>query len=123
MTAVPSNPDIFLARAAFAELDFRPCLRTVLDGDARSCPFAGQSGQPLQRLRRVGAQHAKQSGDTDVRLFAVAAWRGSTHVTEAERITLALTDCVTYLNERTDLVPDDVWCRVQLAKPLPHGDP
>jgi len=56
-----------------------------------------------------GSRHAKKSGETDARLFAVAAWRDSPHFTEAERAALALTEAVTRLSDRTDPVPDEIW--------------
>jgi AhpD family alkylhydroperoxidase len=56
-----------------------------------------------------GFQHAKQGGDTDERLIAVAAWRDSPRFSDAERAALALTECVTRLSDRADPVPDDVW--------------
>ncbi|NTX51464.1 carboxymuconolactone decarboxylase family protein [Myxococcus sp. CA039A] len=52
---------------------------------------------------------AKKAGETDDRLFAVAAWRDTTYFTDAERAALALTECVTRLSDRSDPVPDDVW--------------
>src|SRR5205814_556039 len=56
-----------------------------------------------------GSRHAKQAGETDERLFAVAAWRDSPHFTDAERAALALTEAVTRLSDRTDPVPDEIW--------------
>jgi AhpD family alkylhydroperoxidase len=56
-----------------------------------------------------GARSAKQRGETDERLFAVAAWRESPHFTEAERSALALTEAVTRLADQTDPVPDSIW--------------
>lgn len=52
---------------------------------------------------------AKQAGETDQRLFAVAAWRDAPYFNDAERAALALTECVTRLSDRADPVPDDVW--------------
>ncbi|HZQ87675.1 MAG TPA: carboxymuconolactone decarboxylase family protein [Acidimicrobiales bacterium] len=52
---------------------------------------------------------AKQHGETDERLFAVAAWRDTPYFTDAERAALALTEAVTRLADREDPVPDDVW--------------
>ena len=52
---------------------------------------------------------AKQAGDTDERLFAVAAWRDAPYFDDAERAALALAECVTRLSDRPDQVPDDVW--------------
>jgi AhpD family alkylhydroperoxidase len=56
-----------------------------------------------------GVKSAKQSGETDERLHAVAAWREMPYFTDAERAALALAECVTRLADRSDPVPDDVW--------------
>jgi AhpD family alkylhydroperoxidase len=52
---------------------------------------------------------AKPGGETDERLFAVAAWRDAPYFTDAERAALALTEAVTRLSDRSDPVPDPVW--------------
>jgi AhpD family alkylhydroperoxidase len=52
---------------------------------------------------------ALKEGETDERLFAVAAWRDAPYFTEAERAALALTEAVTRLSDRENPVPDDVW--------------
>jgi AhpD family alkylhydroperoxidase len=51
----------------------------------------------------------RQAGETDERLFAVAAWRDAPYFTDAERAALALTEAVTRLSDRTDPVPDEIW--------------
>jgi AhpD family alkylhydroperoxidase len=51
----------------------------------------------------------KKAGETEDRLFAVAAWRDTPYFTDAERAALALTEAVTRLSDRADPVPDDVW--------------
>ena len=51
----------------------------------------------------------KKEGETDERLFAVAAWRDAPYFTDAERAALALTEAVTRLSDREDPVPDEVW--------------
>ncbi len=56
-----------------------------------------------------GARNAKKAGETDERLFAVAAWREAPYFTDAERAALALAEAVTRLSDRTDPVPDAVW--------------
>jgi AhpD family alkylhydroperoxidase len=56
-----------------------------------------------------GARSAKKNGETDERLFAVAAWRETPYFTEAERAALALAEAATRLADRSDAVPDDVW--------------
>ena len=56
-----------------------------------------------------GARSAKQKGETDERLFAVAAWREAPYFTDAERAALALTEAATRLADRADPVPDSIW--------------
>jgi AhpD family alkylhydroperoxidase len=56
-----------------------------------------------------GSKHAKQGGETDERLFGVAAWRESPYFTDAERAALALAESVTRLSDRADPVPDAIW--------------
>lgn len=52
---------------------------------------------------------ARKAGETDERLFAVAAWRDAPYFNEPERAALALTEALTRLSDRADPVPDDVW--------------
>ena len=52
---------------------------------------------------------ARKSGESDERLFAVAAWRDAPYFSEAERAALALTEAVTRLSDRADPVPDEIW--------------
>lgn len=59
-----------------------------------------------------GWRHAKQAGETDERLFAVAVWREMPYFTEAERAALALAESVTRLADQPDPVPDEVWNEV-----------
>jgi len=56
-----------------------------------------------------GARAAKKAGESDERLFAVAAWRDTPYFTDAERAALALTEAVTRLNDRADPVTDEIW--------------
>ena len=55
------------------------------------------------------ARDLRKAGETDERLFAVAAWREAPYFTEAERAALALAEAATRLSDRTDPVPDEVW--------------
>jgi AhpD family alkylhydroperoxidase len=55
------------------------------------------------------ARELKQAGESDQRIFAVAAWEHTPYFTEAERAALALTEAVTRVNDRADPVPDAVW--------------
>jgi AhpD family alkylhydroperoxidase len=52
---------------------------------------------------------ARKLGETDERLFAVAAWRDAPYFTAAERAALALCEAVTRLADRPDPVPDEIW--------------
>ena len=56
-----------------------------------------------------GVKHAKGSGETDERLYAVSAWRDAPYFSDAERAVLALTEAVTRIDDRSDPVPDDIW--------------
>jgi len=55
------------------------------------------------------ARDLKKGGETDERLFAVAAWREAPYFDDAERAALALTEAVTRLSDRADPVPDEIW--------------
>lgn len=56
-----------------------------------------------------GFKHARQGGESDERLVAVAAWRDAPYYSEAERAALALAEAVTRLSDREDPVPDAIW--------------
>jgi AhpD family alkylhydroperoxidase len=56
-----------------------------------------------------GWRGARKAGETDERLFAVAAWRDAPYFTAPERAALALTEVVTRLSDRADPVPDEIW--------------
>jgi AhpD family alkylhydroperoxidase len=55
------------------------------------------------------ARDAKEAGETDERLFAVAPWREAPYFSDAERAALALTEAATRLCDRPDPVPDGVF--------------
>jgi len=56
-----------------------------------------------------GSRHAKAAGETEERLFCVAAWREARCFTAAERAALALAEAMTRLSDRADPVPDEIW--------------
>lgn len=56
-----------------------------------------------------GARSLKKAGESDERLFAVAAWREAPYFTDAERAALALAEAATRLADRADPVPDKIW--------------
>jgi AhpD family alkylhydroperoxidase len=55
------------------------------------------------------AKELKKAGESDDRVFAVAAWREAPYFTEPERAALALTEAATRLADRPEAVPDEVW--------------
>jgi len=57
----------------------------------------------------AGSVAAKEAGETDERLFTVAAWREAPYFTDADRAALALAEAVTRLADRADPVPDHIW--------------
>ncbi len=52
---------------------------------------------------------AKKAGETDERLFTLAAWRDAPYFSDAERAALALTEAGTRLADQADAVPDAVF--------------
>jgi AhpD family alkylhydroperoxidase len=57
----------------------------------------------------MGSRELKKAGETDDRLFSVAAWREAPYFTQAERAALALAEAVTRLSDRSDPVPEEIW--------------
>jgi AhpD family alkylhydroperoxidase len=55
------------------------------------------------------ANDMKKAGESDERIFAVAAWRDAPYFTDAERAALALTEAVTRIADRPDAVSDEIW--------------
>jgi len=51
----------------------------------------------------------KKAGESDERLFTVAAWREAPYFTDAERAALALTEAASRLSDRPNAVPDEIW--------------
>ena len=51
----------------------------------------------------------KKAGETEERIFTLAAWRDAPYYTDAERAALALAEATTRLSDREDPVPDAVW--------------
>jgi AhpD family alkylhydroperoxidase len=56
-----------------------------------------------------GFRNAKKLGETDERLFTVAAWQHAPYFSDAERAALALAQAVTRMSDRPDPVPDEIW--------------
>lgn len=57
----------------------------------------------------IGWRQLRQAGESDARLFTVAAWREAPYFTDAERAALALAEALTRVADRPDPVPDAIW--------------
>ncbi len=57
----------------------------------------------------IHTRELRAAGESDARIFTVAAWRETPYFTDAERAALALTEAVTRLADRPDPVPDEIW--------------
>lgn len=55
------------------------------------------------------ARFMRNTGESQERMIAVAAWHDAPYFSDAERAALALTEAVTRLNDRADPVPDEIW--------------
>ena len=55
------------------------------------------------------AKAARASGESEERVFAVAAWRETPYFSDAERAALALTEALTRLADKAEQVPDALW--------------
>jgi AhpD family alkylhydroperoxidase len=55
------------------------------------------------------AKGARKAGESEERLFAVAAWRDTPYFTDAERSALALTEALTRIADTPEPVPDAIW--------------
>lgn len=64
------------------------------------------------------ARELKELGETDQRLFSVAAWREAPCFSEDERAALALTEAMTRISDREEPVSDEVWA--QAARHYPE---
>ena len=57
----------------------------------------------------IHARQLKSAGESDQKLFAVAAWRDAPYFSDAERAALALAEAATRLSDREDPVTDEIW--------------
>src|SRR3954463_10824342 len=55
------------------------------------------------------AKAARKAGESEERVFAVAAWRETPYFTDAERAALALTEALTRIADSAEPVPDAIW--------------
>ena len=57
----------------------------------------------------IGWRHLKKLGESDARIFTVAAWREAPYFRDAERAALALAEAATRIADRPDAVTDEIW--------------
>lgn len=55
------------------------------------------------------SKELKKAGQSDERIFAVAAWRHTPYFTEPERAALALAEALTRLSDVPEPLPDTLW--------------
>jgi AhpD family alkylhydroperoxidase len=55
------------------------------------------------------SRELKAAGESDERIFTLAAWRETPYFSDAERAALALTEAATRLADRPDSVSDEIW--------------
>jgi AhpD family alkylhydroperoxidase len=55
------------------------------------------------------AKAARNAGESEERVFAVAAWRETPYFNDAERAALALTEALTRVADQAEQVPDAIW--------------
>jgi len=55
------------------------------------------------------AKALRKAGESEEKVFAVAAWRETPYFTDAERAALALTEALTRIADSADPVPDEIW--------------
>src|SRR5580700_11011528 len=55
------------------------------------------------------SRELRNLGESDQRIFTVAAWREAPYFTDAERAALALSEAITRLADRPEAVSDEIW--------------
>ena len=58
---------------------------------------------------QMHARDLKRAGESEERIFGVAAWRETSYFTAAERAALALAEAATRLSDRPEAVTDEIW--------------
>lgn len=81
-----------------------PVLKTMVDlraSQINGCTFCVD----------MHARELREAGESDERIFAVAAWRDAPFYSDQERAALELTEAVTRIADKGDPVPDELWER------------
>jgi AhpD family alkylhydroperoxidase len=99
-------PDAFKAMLALSKASEHDELpeTTSLLVDLRASQINGCSYCSDMHSREL-----KDAGESDERIWTVAAWREAPYFSESERAALALTEALTRVADRPDPVSDEVW--------------
>lgn len=99
-------PDLLPTLLALGKIAHNPAvpLRTLMLVELRASQINGCSV-----CVDMHARDLKKHGDTDERIFAVAAWRENPAFDPAERAALALAEALTRISDREEPVSDEVW--------------
>ena len=97
----------------------------VLDGIHAITKAANQSGIPQTTIEmavlrasqingcsvcvQLHGQALRKAGESDERIWGVAAWRDTPYYTDPERAAIALAESITRLADSSDPVPDPVY--------------
>lgn len=111
MKARMQNPALLFPEAmqALFALGAAPKKSTLPDSTVKLVQLRASQINGCGLCVDMHSQEMKKAGETDERLFAVAAWRDTPFFTDAERSALAIAEAVTRLSDRPDAVPDEIW--------------
>jgi AhpD family alkylhydroperoxidase len=104
---LPDALNAFIAAGSAADVDGLPST-TIKLVHLRASQINGCSVCTDMHSREL-----RQAGESDERLFSVAAWRDTSWFSDAERAALALTEAMTRIADRADPVSDDVWTQAE----------
>ncbi len=104
-------PEAMRALQALGKAAHNPTvpLRTLLLVELRASQINGCSVCVDMHSREL-----KKDGDTDERIFGVAAWRENPAFNDAERAALGLTEALTRISDRVDPISDEIWADAAL---------
>jgi AhpD family alkylhydroperoxidase len=101
--AVPGAMDALLALGrAIGDAGLSPTTREL--AHIRASQINGCGVCSVQHPRA-----AREHGESDERIWALAGWRDAPYFDPAERAALALTEAITRLADCAEPVPDEVW--------------
>lgn len=110
MNARMSNPALMMPEAMNSLLSLHKAVSRVLPhGTLQLVALRASQINGCGVCLDMHARDAKRAGESDERLFALAAWRDAPYYSDAERAALALTEAATRLSDNPDAVSDEIW--------------